>query len=76
MESEREIMRQRFREMNWLIVCRQPFQCVSGGTISITFFTNKVENPQDASVWIYSLGSRNTATFLLILARICTATFT
>lgn len=38
MESEREIMRQRIREMNWLIVCRQPFQRVIGGTISITFF--------------------------------------
>lgn len=62
-------------EMNWLIVCRQPFRCVSGRTISIPFFTNKAENPQDTTAGIYSFVSNNTATFLLILARIYIATF-
>lgn len=76
MESERGIMRQRIREMNRLIVCRQPFQSVIGGTISITFFSaNKEENPQDAAVRIYSLGCAHAATFPLTLARICTAAF-
>lgn len=26
-KQKRKIMRERIREMNWLIVCRQPFQC-------------------------------------------------